>query len=257
MKYWSGSRCLDFGLRRGAVPDIHCDLGQASNAGQRQNQRNRRRREAEGQLAPNAFGAGGVARSLSRGRGTGMRLPRSLPSALLPLRATRSSISTVSSGARVGLRLTRRRGLLAPEVVCRLLKLGAMQKPVSQKSNAFTLVEIMIVVAIIALLAAIAVPGFLRARKRSQASRIINDLRLIDSAVDQYAIENNKSTLAGVGVADWTKYVKAGTNLYLTATDILGNQYGPQTVDTIPKVSDSAFNALSDVVDATFWSPYH
>ena len=47
----------------------------------------------------------------------------------------------------------------------------------------------MIVVAIIALLAAIAVPGFLRARKRSQASKIINDLRLIDSAVDQYAIE--------------------------------------------------------------------
>ncbi len=45
----------------------------------------------------------------------------------------------------------------------------------------FTLVEIMIVVAIIALLAAIAVPGFLRARKRSQASRILNDLRMIDS----------------------------------------------------------------------------
>ena len=52
----------------------------------------------------------------------------------------------------------------------------------------------MIVVSIIALLAAIAVPGFLRARKRSQASRIINDLRLIDSAVDQYAIETNKIT---------------------------------------------------------------
>ena len=50
----------------------------------------------------------------------------------------------------------------------------------------------MIVVAIIALLAAIAVPGFMRARKRSQASRILTDLRLIDSAIDQYAIENNK-----------------------------------------------------------------
>jgi prepilin-type N-terminal cleavage/methylation domain-containing protein len=46
----------------------------------------------------------------------------------------------------------------------------------------FTLVEIMIVVAIIALLAAIAVPGFLRARKRAQASRILNDLRLIAKA---------------------------------------------------------------------------
>ena len=59
-----------------------------------------------------------------------------------------------------------------------------MPKPSFQKQGGFTLVEIMIVVAIIALLAAIAVPGFLRARKRSQASRIINDLRLVDAAVD-------------------------------------------------------------------------
>ena len=65
----------------------------------------------------------------------------------------------------------------------------------------FTLVEIMIVVAIIALLAAIAVPNFLRARKRSQATRILQDLRMIDSAIDQYAIETNKTTGATV---DWT-----------------------------------------------------
>ncbi len=71
-----------------------------------------------------------------------------------------------------------------------------MLNKLNKRRGGFTLVEIMIVVAIIALLAAIAVPGFLRARKRSQASRIINDLRLIDSAVDQYAIENNK--LSGV-----------------------------------------------------------
>ena len=69
--------------------------------------------------------------------------------------------------------------------------------PLNQKG--FTLVEIMIVVAIIALLAAIAVPGFMRARKRSQASRILNDLRIIDSALDQYAIENNKKTNDPVG----------------------------------------------------------
>ena len=50
----------------------------------------------------------------------------------------------------------------------------------------------MIVVAIIALLASIAVPNFLRARKRSQATRVLEDLRVLDNAVDQYAIENNK-----------------------------------------------------------------
>jgi prepilin-type N-terminal cleavage/methylation domain-containing protein len=69
-----------------------------------------------------------------------------------------------------------------------------MLNKLNKRRGGFTLVEIMIVVAIIALLAAIAVPGFLRARKRSQASRIINDLRLIDSAVDQYAIETNRSS---------------------------------------------------------------
>ncbi len=53
----------------------------------------------------------------------------------------------------------------------------------------------MIVVAIIALLTAIAVPGFLRARKRSHASKILHDLRMIDAAVGQYAIENGKRTV--------------------------------------------------------------
>jgi prepilin-type N-terminal cleavage/methylation domain-containing protein len=127
----------------------------------------------------------------------------------------------------------------------------------NKRRGGFTLVEIMIVVAIIALLAAIAVPGFLRARKRSQASRIINDLRLIDSAVDQYAIENNKSSGFTVPASEWTKYLKAGTNLYLTGNDILGNAYGSVNVDSLPKVSTSSFNALSDVAPQSFWSPYY
>jgi prepilin-type N-terminal cleavage/methylation domain-containing protein len=135
-------------------------------------------------------------------------------------------------------------------------KVNSMLNKLNKRRGGFTLVEIMIVVAIIALLAAIAVPGFLRARKRSQASRIINDLRLIDSAVDQYAIETNKASGTSVRTVDWSNYLKAGTNLYLTGKDILGNSYGGQTVDSIPKVNLTTFNALSDVADNTFWSPY-
>lgn len=126
----------------------------------------------------------------------------------------------------------------------------------STRRAGFTLVEIMIVVAIIALLAAIAVPGFLRARKRSQASKIINDLRLIDGAVDQYAIENAKSSGFTVGIADWTNYLKKDTQLYITGADLLGHSFGPQVVDSVPKVPQQTFDALSDVTDATFWSPY-
>lgn len=132
-----------------------------------------------------------------------------------------------------------------------------MLTKLNSKRGGFTLVEIMIVVAIIALLAAIAVPGFLRARKRSQASKILNDLRLIDAAVDQYAIENNKATGATVNTADWTAYLKSGTVLYSSGKDLLGNPYGVQTVDTIPKVNSTSFGALSDVAPSTFWSPYY
>jgi prepilin-type N-terminal cleavage/methylation domain-containing protein len=127
-------------------------------------------------------------------------------------------------------------------------------RPLKQKG--FTLVEIMIVVAIIALLAAIAVPGFLRARKRSQASRILNDLRLIDAAVDQYAIETNRATNFVVGTADWTNYLKKGSMLYNTGKSLLGSAYGAQTVDTVPHVVASDYNVLSDVASTGFWSPY-
>ena len=126
----------------------------------------------------------------------------------------------------------------------------------ARKHAGFTLVEIMIVVAIIALLAAIAVPGFLRARKRSQASKILNDLRMIDSAVDQYAIETSKSTGSTVAVTDWTNYVKKDSALYNTGNDLFGNTYGVQTVDSLPKVPTNAWNTLSDVADTNFWSPY-
>ncbi len=131
-----------------------------------------------------------------------------------------------------------------------------LQNLTKNRRGGFTLVEIMIVVAIIALLAAIAVPGFLRARKRSQASKIINDLRMIDAAVDQYAIETGKKTGDTATFADWQKYLKKDSNLYVTGNDLFGNSYGDQTVDTLPKVPQATYDSLSDVADNTFWSPY-
>src|SRR6266550_1934926 len=124
----------------------------------------------------------------------------------------------------------------------------------NRKHAGFTLVEIMIVVAIIALLAAIAVPGFLRARKRSQASKILNDLRMIDAAVDQYAIETNRTTNCVVNVSDWTNYIKKNSVLYNTGADLFGNPYGAQTVDVIPQVPSADYSALSDVAGTGFWS---
>ena len=132
-----------------------------------------------------------------------------------------------------------------------------MLQKLTKNRGGFTLVEIMIVVAIIALLAAIAVPNFLRARKRSQATQILEDLRLIDSAVDQYAIENNRST----GSVTWEgvqAYLKKGSKLYNSNNlDILGNSFNPPfAIDTIPNVPAASQTALSDVAPDSFWSPF-
>jgi prepilin-type N-terminal cleavage/methylation domain-containing protein len=70
-----------------------------------------------------------------------------------------------------------------------------MKVQVSHKAG-FTLVEIMIVVAIIGLLAAIAVPNFVKARTNSQKNACINNLRQIYSAKQQWALEYNQSSTA-------------------------------------------------------------
>ena len=131
-----------------------------------------------------------------------------------------------------------------------------MLQKITKNRGGFTLVEIMIVVAIIALLAAIAVPNFLRSRKRSQATRILEDLRILDHAIDQYAIDTGKTTGANPAFADLQAFLKKDTVLYSTGADLFGNVYGPFTVDSIPVVPDAAYNTLSDVADNAFWSPY-
>ena len=134
-----------------------------------------------------------------------------------------------------------------------------MLQNLNKNRGGFTLVEIMIVVAIIALLAAIAVPNFLRARKRSQATRILEDLRMVDSAIDQYAIETNKTTGVAANWTDIKGYLKTGSTLYNSnGLDMLGNQIngGSFSVDSIPKVSTATFDKLSDVAPAEFWSPF-
>lgn len=133
-----------------------------------------------------------------------------------------------------------------------------MLRKLNTKRGGFTLVEIMIVVAIIALLAAIAVPNFLRSRKRSQATQIVEDLRQIDSAIDQWAIENNKKEGDAVTWADVQKYIKTGTRLYTSnGTDVIGGSFTITAVDTAPQVAQASYDALSDVAPADFWSPYN
>jgi len=131
----------------------------------------------------------------------------------------------------------------------------------SKSTSAFTLVEIMVVVAIIALLASIAVPNFLRARKRSQAARIISDLRIIDAGISQYAIEYNKASGNTVNWTDIQMYIKNGTVPWFSGgADLFGNAYTQGngfTVDGIPKLNSATYQLLSDTVPLSYWSPYY
>src|ERR1700748_672622 len=81
------------------------------------------------------------------------------------------------------------------------------------RTHGFTLVEIMIVVAIIGLLAEIAVPNFVRARTTAQQNACINNLRQIDGAIQQWALENKKQSSDNVTPPDVTPYLKQGDNV--------------------------------------------
>ena len=85
------------------------------------------------------------------------------------------------------------------------------------RTRGFTLVEIMIVVAIIGILISIAVPSFLRARENARGRACQENLAKIDGSKEQWALENNQSNGATVA---WSDLVQSNRTGYLRATPI-------------------------------------
>ena len=103
-----------------------------------------------------------------------------------------------------------------------------MKRPTRSSSCGLTLVEIMIVIAIIGLLAAIAIPNFIKARTRSSATACINNLRQINDAKARWALENHKGSTATPVDAD---LFGVGRYIKLKPECPAGGQYDLRTVD--------------------------
>src|SRR4051795_4928084 len=89
-----------------------------------------------------------------------------------------------------------------------------LSKFARQARHGFTLVEIMIVVLIIGILLAIAVPNFIKARETSRSKACVANLKQIDSAKEQWAMDNNKTNGAAVVMTD----LVAGAAGYIKST---------------------------------------
>lgn len=103
-----------------------------------------------------------------------------------------------------------------------------------QNTSGFTLVEIMIVVVIIGLLAAMAIPAFQKVRTSSQDKAVLNNVRQLAGASDQFYLENGVTTVSQTSLVGPTAYVKA---LNTVANEVYPDHYTQGTTITVSSIA--------------------
>jgi len=124
----------------------------------------------------------------------------------------------------------------------------------SIRKAGFTLVEIMIVVAIIGLLAAIAIPNFIHARTTSQTNACINNLRQIDGAKQEWALEQKQAATASPGATDIQPYLGRGTGgslpyCPLDSTKVFTTSYAAGDIQTAPSCKVAGAGASGGITN--------
>jgi len=121
-------------------------------------------------------------------------------------------------------------------------------KRTASRAGGFTLVEIMIVVAIIGLLASIAIPNFVKARTTAQMNACISNLRQIDGAIQQWALDTKQGDTAAVTAADVLPYLKNSV-VCPSGGKTFADSYALTTVQDRPKcLKQSATHKLEETL---------
>lgn len=124
----------------------------------------------------------------------------------------------------------------------------------SRRTGAFSLAEIVVVVAIIALMAVAIVPFFAVSRKKAAARKVRDELALLDSAVQKYAVETQRPAGFHPVFGDLRKYLPAGSGpLARGGRDPIGNPYGPFTTGEPAVAAPKTLEFYSDVIEGNFW----
>src|SRR5581483_12488094 len=183
--------------------------------------------------------APGRAKQIGRPRGAGLDHDRdAAPRARQARGKGRGRVVAPQTAARRG-HLRANRGGIEPPQGPRFLRnfrppTSLPMKMLPRASRGFTLVEIMIVVVIIGLLAAMAIPAFQKVRTSSQDKTVLNNARQLSAAADQYYLENGVSSVDPTSLVGPTNYVKS---LNLVASETYPTAYTQGVTITIAGVA--------------------